>query len=58
MLKKEIVKTQNKDLEKASEYRQLLVQGVRSCAVKFPAVAGAFWSHLFCLVLLAWHPVR
>ena len=41
MLKKEIVKTQSKDLEKAAEYRQLLVQAVHSCAVKFPDVAGA-----------------
>lgn len=40
VLKKEIVKTQNKDLEKAAEYRQLLVQAVHSCAVKFPDVAG------------------
>lgn len=40
MLKKEIMKTQSKDLEKAAEYRQLLVQAIHSCAVKFPDVAG------------------
>jgi len=40
VLKKEIVKTQNKDLEKGAEYRQLLVQAIHSCAVKFPDVAG------------------
>lgn len=40
MLKKEIMKTQSKDLDKAAEYRQLLVQAVHSCAVKFPDVAG------------------
>lgn len=41
VLKKEIMKTQSKDLEKAAEYRQLLVQAIHSCAVKFPDVAGA-----------------
>lgn len=40
VLKKEIIKTQNKDLEKGADYRQLLVQAIHSCAVKFPAVAG------------------
>lgn len=40
VLKKEIMKTQSKDLDKAAEYRQLLVQAVHSCAVKFPDVAG------------------
>jgi coatomer subunit beta len=41
VLKKEIMKTQSKDLDKASEYRQALVQAIHSCAVKFPDVAGA-----------------
>lgn len=40
VLKKEMMKTQNKDLEKAAEYRQLLVQAIHSCAVRFPDVAG------------------
>lgn len=40
MLKKEVVKTQNKDFEKAGEYRQLLVQAIHNCALKFPDVAG------------------
>lgn len=44
MLKKEIMKTQSKDLEKASEYRQALVQAIHSCAVKFPDVAGAHYA--------------
>lgn len=39
-LKKEVMKTQNKELEKNGEYRQLLVQAIHSCAVKFPDVAG------------------
>lgn len=41
VLKKEMMKTQNKDLEKAAEYRQLLVQAIHSCAVRFPDVAGS-----------------
>eukprot|EP00002_Diphylleia_rotans_P024194 TRINITY_DN476_c0_g6_i1.p1 TRINITY_DN476_c0_g6~~TRINITY_DN476_c0_g6_i1.p1 ORF type:complete len:939 (+),score=220.37 TRINITY_DN476_c0_g6_i1:63-2879(+) len=41
LLKKEISKTQSKELEKEStEYRQLLIQTVHQCAVKFPGVAG------------------
>ena len=41
VLKKEIMKTQNKELDKGPEYRQLLVQAIHSCAVKFPDVAGS-----------------
>jgi coatomer subunit beta len=40
VLKKEIVKTQNKDFEKGGDYRQMLVQAIHSCAVKFPDVAS------------------
>lgn len=39
-LKKEVVKTQSKELEKNGEYRQMLVQAIHSCALKFPEVAG------------------
>lgn len=42
VLKKEVVKTQNTDSgDKSGEYRQLLVQAIHSCAVKFPDVAGS-----------------
>ena len=41
VLKKEIVKTQNKDFEKGGEYRQMLVQAIHNCAVKFPDVASS-----------------
>lgn len=44
-LKKEVVKTQNKDLEKNGEYRQMLVQAIHSCALKFPEVASTV-AHL------------
>ncbi|KAJ9504570.1 hypothetical protein QJQ45_030541 [Haematococcus lacustris] len=40
VLKKEIMKTQNKDFEKGGEYRQMLVQAIHGCAVKFPDVAA------------------
>lgn len=40
VLKKEIMKTQNKDFEKGGEYRQMLVQAIHNCAVKFPDVAA------------------
>ncbi|XP_052184061.1 coatomer subunit beta-1-like [Diospyros lotus] len=40
MLKKEVVKTQNVELEKNGEYRQMLVQAIHSCAIKFPEVAS------------------
>jgi len=39
-LKKEVVKTQNRELEKNGEYRQMLVQAIHQCAVKFPDVAA------------------
>lgn len=39
-LKKEVVKTQSGEFEKNGEYRQLLIQAIHSCAVKFPEVAS------------------
>ncbi|XP_074569847.1 coatomer subunit beta-1-like [Curcuma longa] len=39
-LKKEVVKTQSTELEKNGEYRQMLVQAIHSCAIKFPQVAS------------------
>ncbi|KAL5554544.1 hypothetical protein UlMin_041945 [Ulmus minor] len=40
-LKKEVVKTQSGDHEKNGEYRQMLVQAIHTCAIKFPEVASA-----------------
>lgn len=40
VLKKEVVKTQSGDTEKCGEYRQMLVQAIHSCAIKFPQVAS------------------
>lgn len=39
-LKKEVVNTQNGELEKNGEYRQMLVQAIHSCALKFPELAS------------------
>lgn len=39
-LKKEVVKTQSGELEKNGEYRQMLVQAIHTCAMKFPEVAS------------------
>ncbi|GAA0184957.1 hypothetical protein Leryth_022394 [Lithospermum erythrorhizon] len=39
-LKKEVVKTQSGELEKNAEYRQMLIQAIHNCAVKFPEVAS------------------
>jgi coatomer subunit beta len=43
LLKKEVVKTQAKDVdrEEASEYRKMLIQAIHTCAVKFPAIAAS-----------------
>ncbi|CAK7354178.1 unnamed protein product [Dovyalis caffra] len=40
MLKKEVMKTQNGEHEKNGEYRQMLIQAIHSCAIKFPEVAS------------------
>ena len=40
-LKKEITKSQTDAGEKSGEYRQMLVQAVHRCAIKFPETAGA-----------------
>ncbi|XP_068657740.1 coatomer subunit beta-1-like [Aristolochia californica] len=39
-LKKEVVKTQSTEIERNGEYRQMLVQAIHSCAIKFPEVAS------------------
>eukprot|EP01119_Soliformovum_irregulare_P008401 TRINITY_DN2151_c0_g1_i1.p1 TRINITY_DN2151_c0_g1~~TRINITY_DN2151_c0_g1_i1.p1 ORF type:complete len:947 (+),score=306.48 TRINITY_DN2151_c0_g1_i1:94-2934(+) len=41
VLKKEIQKTQSKELEKAGEYRQILIQAIHTCTMRFPDVAGS-----------------
>ncbi|KAL4450070.1 hypothetical protein ABPG77_010739 [Micractinium sp. CCAP 211/92] len=47
VLKKEAMKTQSRELEKGAEYRQLLVQAIHTCAVRFPDVAAQV-LHLLC----------
>lgn len=41
VLKKEAAKTQNRELERGGEYRQLLVSAMHTCAARFPDVAGS-----------------
>jgi len=41
VLKKEINKTQSKEFDKAGEYRQMLIQAIHSCAIKFPDIAAS-----------------
>jgi coatomer subunit beta len=43
LLKKEVVKTQAKDVDRdeANEYRKMLIQAIHTCAVKFPAIAAS-----------------
>jgi coatomer subunit beta len=40
-LKKEAIKMQGIELEKAGEYHQMLVQAIHACAVEHPEVAGS-----------------
>ena len=40
ILKREVVKTHTRELEKNGEYRQMLIQAIHSCAIKFPEVAS------------------
>lgn len=40
LLKKELMKTQDKDMEKGGEYRQLLVQSIHTCAMRYSDVAS------------------
>ncbi|TBU50067.1 coatomer protein [Dichomitus squalens] len=40
-LKKQLQKTQDQEYEKAPEYRQLLIQSIHVCAVKFSEVAAS-----------------
>ncbi|GFQ00398.1 coatomer subunit beta-1 [Phtheirospermum japonicum] len=39
-LKKEVMKTQSGEHEKNGEYRQMLIQAIHFCAIKFPEVAS------------------
>lgn len=41
VLKREVVRTRECDLEKGSEYRAMLINSIHTCALKFPDVAGS-----------------
>ncbi|KAI8057845.1 adaptin N terminal region-domain-containing protein [Syncephalis plumigaleata] len=40
LLKKELSKSQGQEYDKSAEYRQVLVQSIHTCAIKFPNVAA------------------
>ena len=40
-LKKQLEKTMTEDYEKIAEYRQLLIQSIHVCAIKFSEVAAS-----------------
>ena len=39
LLKREVIKTQEKNMDKRQEYRALLISAIRRCAIKFPETA-------------------
>jgi len=41
LFKKEINKTQGSEVDKGAEYRQMLIQGIHGCALRFPSVCGS-----------------
>jgi coatomer subunit beta len=41
VLKREVIRTRECDLEKGSEYRAMLIKSIHTCAVKFPDVASS-----------------
>lgn len=41
VLKKEAIKTQGREMDRAAEYRSLLIKAIHQCAVRFPDVAAS-----------------
>jgi len=50
LLKREVAKTQENDMEKGKEYRTMLIQSIHSCASKYPEVAGDIVGQLMDLL--------
>lgn len=50
LLQKEITKTRTEEVDKAAEYRKILIKAIHNCALKFPDIAGkvvhALMDHL------------
>lgn len=50
LLQKEITKTRTEEVDKAADYRKVLIKAIHSCALKFPDIAGkvvhALMDHL------------
>lgn len=41
VLKREVIRTRDSDLEKGSEYRGMLIHAIHTCSVKFPEIADS-----------------
>ena len=41
VLKREVVRTRDSDLESCSEYRTMLIQAIHTCSLKYPEIAGS-----------------
>jgi coatomer subunit beta len=41
VLKREVIRTRDSDLENSSEYRGMLIHAIHTCSVKFPEIAGS-----------------
>ena len=41
VLKREVVRTRDSDLENCSEYRTMLIQAIHTCSLKYPEIAGS-----------------
>ncbi|GMI44246.1 hypothetical protein TrCOL_g12651 [Triparma columacea] len=50
LLKREVLKTQDSDMEKGSSYRAMLIKAIHSCASKFPDVAEGVVSTLMSFI--------
>mmetsp|Transcript_3148 Transcript_3148/g.6339 ORF Transcript_3148/g.6339 Transcript_3148/m.6339 type:complete len:947 (+) Transcript_3148:277-3117(+) len=40
VLKKELTKSHTSDVDKSTDYRQMLIQSIHTCVIKFPEIAG------------------
>ena len=42
VLKREVVRTRDSDMEKGGAYRTMLIQSIHTCAVRFPDIADRY----------------
>jgi coatomer subunit beta len=41
VLKREVIRTRDSDLENCTEYRTMLIQAIHTCSLKYPEIAGS-----------------